>query len=48
MKLQFVLMKITITEKDILNNNGTENLFIKNNYVLNEETDIVMDGTFSL
>lgn len=41
-------MKITITEKDILNNNGTENLFIKNNYVLNEETDIVMDGTFSL
>ena len=35
------------TKKDILNNNGTENLFIKNNYVLNEETDIVMDGTFS-
>lgn len=39
-------MTIEITQKDILNCNGTENLFKLKNYVLDENTDIVMNGEF--
>ena len=41
-------MTITITQKDILDNVGTKNLFENKNYVLNEETDIIMDGHFDM
>lgn len=41
-------MTITITQKDILDNVGTKNLFENKNYVLNEETDIIMNGHFDM
>ena len=39
-------MIIEISQDDILKNVGTENLFEKNNYSLNEETDIILNGDF--
>ena len=39
-------MIIEISQDDILKNVGTENLFEKNNYLLNEETDIILNGDF--
>lgn len=39
-------MIIEISQDDILKNVGTKNLFEKNNYSLNEETDIILNGDF--
>ena len=39
-------MIIEISQDDILKNVGTENLFERNNYSLNEETDIILNGDF--
>lgn len=39
-------MIIEISQDDILKNVGTENFFEKNNYSLNEETDIILNGDF--
>jgi len=39
-------MTIEITQNDILMNNGTKEYFEKNNFKLDENTDIIMNGKF--